>query len=197
MEHGIIVRKTPAHVERAILEGCAFVFVEADAYARCAADGGGQPEYLPMVSGFLGSKTLAVKKSEAEYLRASGAKQILYFPDLRNVKYGDLNAYLQEIRSIDRETEGIGLILYVAVDCLTPEELDRITEGIAETRFQIMLGFGAGDPLRTTPASDVARALVAKFGEGRIWCAFWESAEHDNSVSALGEMGIHGVAALV
>jgi hypothetical protein len=197
MESGIIVRNTPSHVEKKLLAKCAFAFVEADAYARHCHGTPGKPEFFPMISGFLGAKTWAVKKSEAGYARSAGARRILYFPDLRNIKYGDLDAFRNEITSLDFETKGIEVIYYVAVDCLTPGELEESLAEIKGNRFKVMLGFGGCDGLRTTPAVDVVAATLREIAVDRLWCAFWEAEELDESAPALEEFGIQGVAALV
>jgi hypothetical protein len=197
MRNGIIVRRTPAHVEQAFLSTCAFAFVESDAFIRNSQPGDKSPEYIPMISGFLGSKTWAVKKREAGILRAAGAKRVLYFPDLRNIKYGDREAFRTEMALLEEETKGIEVFLYVAVDLLTPVELEQVTADIAATRFLVMAAMGEGNGARAASAGDIVAILAGKLGSGRVACAYWNEQDREMSVSALEEFGIQWVATLV
>jgi hypothetical protein len=197
MESGIVVRKTPAHVSQQLLDLSTFVFVESDAFVRssCATKSG--PRYFPMISGFLGAKTWPVKKREMEFVRRAGASVILYFPDLRNIKYGEFDGFCEEIASIDGETEGTEVIVYVAVDFLKQEEMEDVIAEIAKKRFKVMLGFGGCDGDRKTPAAEIVEKVSETICKERLWCAFWDVAELEKSRTVLEEVGIQRVVGII
>jgi hypothetical protein len=196
MRNGIIVRKTPAHVEPTFLAACAFAFVETDAFVRNSLPAVEGPEYIPMIAGFLGSKTWEVKKKEASLLRAAGAKRLLCFPDLRNIKYGDRKAFRTEMALLDQETRGMEVFLYVAVDLLTSSELEEVTADIADTRFIAMAGIGEGKGTRATTSGDIVSLLAGKLGAERVGCAYWGEDDRKASASVLEQYGIQWVATL-
>jgi hypothetical protein len=196
MIRGIIVRNTPAHLAAEDLAECTVLFVEAEAFTRGRPNGNQGIEWLPMVSAFLGAKSWPVKASELEYVKSGGAKRVLIFPSLRNIKYGSLQSFRTEMESIERETAGIDCIVYVAVDCLTPGELAEVTGVLVDSRCEVMLGFGGGDDGRTVRAVDIVTGVIARVPVSRIWCAFWDAAELRESIAGLERLGIQRVAAL-
>lgn len=196
MRRGIIVRKTLLHVDQALLRSCSFAMVEPDAYARIVGGGAG-PEYIPVISGFLGSKTWRVKKSETEFLRSLGVQRMLYFLDSRNIKYGDLDAFRTELELLDGETRGLQVFVYVAADFYCAEELDAVIGSLAGTRFSVMLGFGGGDKSPSASVPDVMRTLAGRIASPRLACAFWAEKDLAQSLPTLQELGIQWVAALV
>ncbi len=197
MEYGLIVRKTPLHVEPQRLDSSAFAFLEVDAYARLCRRGRTRtPRFLPMISSFLGSKTWSVKKSEAAFLQKEGAGKVLFFPDLRNIKYGCLDAFRVEVAAVNQEMAGMGIVYYAAVDCLTARELEAMIESIASTRLEVMAGFGGCKGSRKESAERLMAGVMAKICPERLWCAFWDAAELERSIPALEKEGILRVAAI-
>jgi hypothetical protein len=196
MTKGIIARNTPAHLSPKDLAECTILFVEAEAFTRGSPGGSRGMECLPMISAFLGAKAWPTKLSELEYVKTAGAQRVLFFPDLRNIKYGSFPAFCTEIESIERETAEIGCIVYVAVDCLTPGELAEAASLLAERRLTVMLGFGGGDEGRVLSAPDIVSGVIARIPAARIWCAFWDAAELRKSMDGLERLGIQRVVAL-
>jgi hypothetical protein len=195
MKTGIIVRRTPAHLDPARLRACSFVAVEPDAWVR-SLGAGDAPQYIPVVSAFLGSKTLPVKRDETEYLHSRGAKTIVYFLDSRNFKYGDLGAFREEVRLLEQSAQDTEVILYTAVENLSAQELDILTTHVAATRFSLMLGFGGSERTRGRP-EDTIRRVTATIPAHRLACAFWAEDELAEALPSLRDMGIQWVAALV
>ena len=180
MRNGIIVRKTPAHVEQGILSTCAFAVVESDAFVRNSQPRDRGPEYIPMISGFLGSKTWEVKKREAGHRCApAGAKRVLYFPDLRNIKYGDREAFRTEMALLEEETKGIEVFLYVAVDLPHPRGAGAGRPAdIAGNPFPGDGGHGRRKRnTRRHRRGDIVSHAGGKLGAGRVACAYWGEAE--------------------
>lgn len=196
MIKGIIVRNTPAHLAAKDLAECTVLFVEAEAFTRGGLGGNQGIEWLPMISAFLGAKAWPVKASELDYVKSAGAKSVLFFPDLRNIKYGSFKSFCTEMESFERETPGVECIVYVAVDCLTPGELAEVTRVLEDSRCEVMLGFGGGEEGRTVRAVDIVTGVISRVPAARIWCAFWDPAELRESITDLERLGIQRVAAL-
>ena len=116
---------------------------------------------------------------------------------MRNIKYGDRDAFRNEIALLDEEAKGIEVFIYVAVDLLTSGELEQVTEDIAGTRFIVMAGMGEGNGTRGASAGDIVSMLAEKLGCERVGCAYWSEDDREASASAVEEYGIQWVAALV
>ncbi len=197
MRKGVIVRDTPAHVMPELWRAQDFAIAEVDAWERCMQLADGRPDVFPMVSAFLGAKTWEVKKLEMRRARLRGAQRVLLFPDFRNIAYGNFHAFRSEIEAMYRETVEMEPVLCLELDWLPPGSLETVLGVVAPSRFDVMLGFDAGNAEDRRSIGDLMRPVLERVRVERIWCAFWNPARLDEARAELVSHGIQWAAAIL
>ena len=184
------MRKTLCHIEAEHLKHADFICFEPGVYEV--------PEFecYFWVAGFLGSKTLPVKRSELNFIRNKKNSKVLYFPDSKNITFGDFDSYRREIEELEEFSNDCAITIYLPWDYYAPKQIDFILSVIKKTTFRIMVGFDSIQDRAEGPAK-VIRRLGRELSPERLFAAFWDKETLERTEASLRKMNFRGTALYV
>jgi hypothetical protein len=191
MTRGIILADTLAHADFALLSALDFICMEPGLVEK----GLGDPrlagaELVPMISSFLGAKTLASKQAELEYAASLGARRALYFFDSLNLRRGWMDAFAAEIDQLRRWSERLEPIVFLPCSHFSEAELRSATDCLVESGLSVMLSV---DGLTEAGREPFAR-LAAAFGQVEVYAAFPDRPRFEEGEPLLEGAGLRGLA---
>jgi len=145
-------------------------------------------DLIPMISAFLGAKTLASKHLELEYARSIGARRVLYHFDSLNLKKGQMTAFAAEIEELCRWRDRLEPIVFLPVFHFDDEELRFATQCLVDSGLAVML---CVESFADALGKPFAR-LVAAFAEGKVYAALPDRPAPEEATSLPGQTGLLG-----
>jgi len=193
MKQGFFFKDTSFQVERKVLTASDLLFGEISLLESLFEKGLVEfSKCVPAISAFLGAKKLSVKIAELQYAKRLPVGGLLYFFDLKNIKFGFFENFQEEIDAVLDIGSGKNLSVHLPVGYLTISELNRVLEFLSKRSVSIMLAFDSRLSVAETSKKTLPRVLQF-FDSCKVWCLF-ESQEHMFlNLSVMQQAGVDAV----
>lgn len=188
-----MIRDTCAGVPRTLLEESSYCYAEISIIERLVVEQSIEPTRLvPMVSAFLGAKTRLVKLKELEYAqRCSPGGRVLYFFDAKNVRFGEMEAFADELQMVAHTIEPSRCTLYLPFAFFEMPELRAILGTLSRTSFPILLSFEEAAAYATV--DDILDLVLQYRGSESMGCLFHDHLQLDEATEAADAHGVREV----
>ncbi len=94
---------------------------------------------VPAISAFLGAKKLSIKKEEIHYALELNIEKILYFFDVKNIKFGYFHLFQDEINEMMKVKKNCSVIIYLPIDYFSDLELEKVLHFLSKYPFYFMV----------------------------------------------------------
>lgn len=191
MKRGILLVDTLARADFAQLSALDFICAEPGLVEASRGDPRlAGKELIPMISSFLGSKTLASKQLELEYAASLGSSRVLYHFDSFNLRRGRADAFAAELERLRLWADRLEPIVFLPCSHFSEAELGIATERIVAGGLSVMIHVDAG----LEAGGESFTRLLAAFGGPRAYAAFQDRAQADAAGPLIEGSGLRGLA---
>jgi len=190
MKYGLFFKNTSLHVQKQEIVNSDYLYGEITTIERIFSEGlANASKCIPVISTFLGAKKNAVKKAEVQYAKSLQVEKMLYYFDVKNIKFGYIDLFEKEIEEMIEENDQGSILFYIPVDFLTENELDSILVFLSQKPCNLMIPINAG--FNVTQKNEKGLPKILKFfGFQRVNCIFSKKSEMIKSASLFQEKGI-------
>ena len=194
MKYGLFFKNTSYHVADENLIRSDFLIGEIAILDELLWQGKVDPsKFIPAISAFLGAKKLSVKKDEIRVALEYGVEKILYFFDIKNIKFGYFHNFQEEINELILEKKNCLLIVYLPLNYFSSSELEIILKILAKFPCYIMAFIE--DKEKITEKIEYETPKIFKFIEPqRVQFLFKNKSELMKCSQLVEQLCIHDVA---
>ena len=98
-----------------------------------------------LISFYLGAKKTNIKINEIEYLIEKGVEKFIIFPDLKNIRFNDIDLFEKEINEIEKFIDIENLFLYLPLEKFSKSELSDVFNVLKNKKIRnIVIGSTTG-----------------------------------------------------
>ncbi len=185
MKRGIILHDTPYHIPEGELHECDILYGEVSALEHMIKEGRLEADRCgSAVSAFLGAKKNSVKRREILYSAELDIRTILYCIDMKNIRYGELGLFKQEVEGIAADFKDMKFVFYLPIYSLDDTEFGVTLDVLSKTNSSVMISMREDIPIDNELALIVEKA-VGCFPAEQVQCCFRSKQESIRAIPVL------------